>query len=51
MIDHLRLVPIHIVISDNATVNDLFRAFTTFKEAMQALAPLMPGSVSDGYTA
>ena len=49
MIDHLRKAPIHIVISENATVGDLFRAFATFKEAIQELAPLMPGSVNHGY--
>ena len=49
MIDHLRKAPIHIIISDNATVGDLFKAFATFKEAIQELAPSMPGSVNHGY--
>jgi hypothetical protein len=49
MIDHLRKAPIHIVISENATVGDLIKAFATFKEAIQELAPSMPGSVNEGY--
>jgi hypothetical protein len=51
MIDHLRTAPIHIIISDNATVGDLFRAFTTFKKAVRDLAPSLAGSVTDGYIA
>jgi hypothetical protein len=50
MIDHLRKAPIHIVISENATVGDPFKAFATFKEAMKELAPSMPGSGNHGYT-
>jgi hypothetical protein len=49
MIDHLRKAPIHIVISENATVGDLLKALATFKEAIQELAPSMPGSVNHGY--
>lgn len=51
MIDHLRTAPIHIIISDNATVGDLFRAFATFKRAVQELAPSLAGSVTDSYIA
>ena len=49
MIDNLRKAPIHIVISENATVGDLFKAFAMFKDALKELAPSMPGSVNHGY--